>query len=147
LLAAESAADVSDFGAKSKLTALAARPDRTQKQHWLNELQSPESLTGLSRQRAVLAGLFPANQTALQAEMLDEILPSLPLLSNTVDPYFMSSYVSLLLQPMCLPQSVAGMQATLDESAAQLDTTALRFLREAHQADSECLALRRAQIQ
>jgi aminopeptidase N len=145
LLVAEGATDDSDFGVKSALTASAARPDRAQKGHWLAELQSPESLTGLARQRAVMAGLFPSSQTSLQFTMLDEILTSLPKLSHTVDPYFMSSYVKLLLQPMCLPESVAMMQKTLDENAVQLDSTALRFLREAHQADAECLALRSAQ--
>ncbi len=147
LLMAESKADDSDFGVKSNLTALAARPQLAQKQRWLTELQSRESLKGLSRQRAVLGGMFPSNQTALQTQMLDDILQSLPELSHVVDPYFMTSYVRLLLQPMCLPQTVRKMQTTLDESSAQLDSTALRFLREAHQADSECSTLRKAQIQ
>jgi aminopeptidase N len=145
LLAAESAADDSDFAIKSALTAAAARPDRAQKQHWLAELRKPETLTGLARQRAVMAGLFPASQTAVQFELLDEVLQSLPGLSHVVDPYFMSSYVSLLLQPMCRSGSLAKLQSALDEPAAALDTTALRFLREAHQADAECLSLRSAQ--
>jgi hypothetical protein len=145
LLAAERATDDSDFGVKNALTADAARPDHAQKVHWLAELQSHETLTGLARQRAVMAGLFPSSQTSLQFTMLDEILASLPMLSHAVDPYFMSSYVQLLLQPMCLPESVAMMQKTLDENAVRLDSTALRFLREAQQADAECLALRSTQ--
>jgi aminopeptidase N len=145
LLAAERATDDSDFGVKNALTADAARPDHAQKAHWLAELQSHETLTGLARQRAVMAGLFPSSQTSLQFTMLDEILASLPMLSHAVDPYFMSSYVQLLLQPMCLPESVAMMQKTLDENAVRLDSTALRFLREAQQADAECLALRSTQ--
>jgi aminopeptidase N len=147
LLAAEAAVDDSDYGVKSHLTALAARPDLAQKRRWLAELQNPEGLTGLSRQRAVMGGLFPASQTLLQEEVLDEVLQALPVLSHKVDPYFMTSYVKQLLQPMCLPHSVARMQAALDETADQLDSTALRFLREAHQADSECLILRDEQIQ
>jgi hypothetical protein len=46
---------------------------------------------------------------------------------------------------MCLPESGALMQKALDEQADQLNSTALRFLREAHQADRECLALRSVQ--
>jgi len=145
LLAAEASADDSDFGMKSRLTAEAARPDRKQKKHWLTELQSPESLTGLPRQRAVMAGLFPPGQEELHLGLLEEILQSLPQLSHKVDPYFMSSYVGSLLQPVCRPESVAMMQKALDASAGQLDSTALRFLREAHQADAECLALRAVQ--
>jgi aminopeptidase N len=149
MLALERASDTSDFGAKSALTAAAARPDPANKAAWLSELQNPETVTGLSRQRAVMAGLFPANQTALQLESLDQVLEALPELSKTADPYFLSSYASVLLTPMCRPESVAQLQSALDDSmngrADRLNSTALRFLREAHQADRECLALRPAQ--
>lgn len=142
MLAELRAADQSDFGAKSALTVEAARPDAANKAAWLEELEKPETLTGLSRQRAVMAGLFPANQTGLQLEHLDRILGALPALSRTADPYFLSSYTSVLLTPMCRPESVAKMQAALEQQADRLNSTALRFLREAHQADRECLELR-----
>jgi aminopeptidase N len=145
LLAAEIASDDSDFAVKQHLTALAARPQIEQKLRWLAELKQPEELSGLSRQRAVMTGLFPANQTALQAQMLDAILQSLPELSRKVDPYFMSSYVRMLLPPSCLTKSQAQMQRLLDQDADRLDSTATRFLREALQANGECLALRTLQ--
>ena len=145
MLAHERSADTSDFGAKSALTAAASRPDVENKRAWLAELQNPETVTALARQRAVMAGLFPANQTALQLESLSQVLEALPELSKTTDPYFLSSYTSVLLTPMCRPESVAQLQAALDEQADRLNSTALRFLREAHQADRECLALRSAQ--
>jgi len=145
LLEAESAIDTSDFGAKNALTADAATPNPAVKAKWLSELQTPESLTGLSRQRAIMDGIFPANQTAIQLQSLDQVLDALPALSETTDPYFMSSYASTLLTPMCVDESVAKMQQALDSHAEDLSSTALRFLREAHQADRECLALRSAQ--
>jgi hypothetical protein len=145
LLAAESAADNSDYGQKQLLTAQAARPNADNKSQWLAELQSPEGLTGMSRQRAVLAGLYPANQTELQKQALGPVLQSLPRLSHKVDPYFMTSYVESLLKPICSPESAEQMRRALDETSSQLDSTALRFLREAHQADEECLALRAVQ--
>jgi aminopeptidase N len=145
MLARESASDTSDFGVKSALTAAAARPDAANKAAWVSELQNPETVTGLARQRAVMAGLFPANQTALQLQHLNQVLEALPDLSKTADPYFLSSYTSILLTPMCRPESVAQLQSALDEQADRLNSTALRFLREAHQADRECLALRSLQ--
>ena len=142
MLAVERSGDTSDFGEKSALTVAAARPDPAGKKEWLSELQNPETVTGLARQRSVMAGLFPANQTALQLMSLDRILEALPELSETADPYFLSSYTSVLLTPMCRPESFALLQSALDEQADRLNSTALRFLREAHQADRECLALR-----
>jgi len=145
MLALERSSDTSDFGVKSALTAAAARPDPANKAAWISELQNPETVTGLARQRAVMAGLFPANQTGLQLESLSQILEALPELSESADPYFLSSYTSVLLTPMCRPESVAQLQSALDEQSDRLNSTALRFLREAHQADRECLALRAVQ--
>jgi hypothetical protein len=65
-------------------------------------------------------------------------------MSREVDPYFLTSYTGLFT-PMCRAESNALMQATLDEVGEQLNPTALRFLREAHQFDVECQALRAAQ--
>ncbi|MGH8165870.1 MAG: ERAP1-like C-terminal domain-containing protein, partial [Woeseiaceae bacterium] len=101
MLAQERSADTSDFGAKSALTAAASRPDLENKRAWLAELRNPETVTALARQRAVMAGLFPASQTALQLESLSQVLEGLPELSRTTDPYFLSSYTSVLLTPMC----------------------------------------------
>lgn len=143
LLARERAADRSDYGAKSALKVAAARRNLQEKRRWLRELQNPKTVTGLARQRAVMAGLFPAEQTDLQLELLGEVLEALPELSRTTDHYFLSSYASVLLTPMCRPESVAMMQAAIEEQADRLNSTAMRFLREAHQADRECLALRR----
>jgi hypothetical protein len=144
-LAAESAADISDYGVKSALSVNAARPERANKEKWLAELRSPESLAGLAKQRAVMAGLFPSSQTGLHVELLGEILASLPQVSASSDPYFMASYGQALLTPMCVPQSVALLQSALDDQADHLGSTAWRSLREAHQADQECLALRTLQ--
>ena len=143
LLEAETALDPSDSGAKSLLTARASKPVAAVKSNLLDELKSPQSITGLARQRAVMAGMFPSNQTGLQLELLDEILSALPILSGKADPYFLSSYVTVLLMPMCQSVSTTLMRAALDEYEDRLDSTVLRFLREAHQADSECLLLRR----
>jgi aminopeptidase N len=145
MIATERAADDSDFGVKSALTASAALPDRAQKEYWLHELQSPEILTGLAKQRAVMAGLFPPNQTMLQLDFLEDILSSLPALGDSNDPYFISSYVSLLLQPICRPESSEMMRSALAAEEGRLNSTALRFLREASQADAECLNLRSVQ--
>jgi aminopeptidase N len=146
LLEAEEGLDPSDFGTRSLLSTRAALPLESVKAHWLNELQKPESVTGLARQRAVMAELFPSNQTALQLQFLDQILEAMPALSLHGDPYFLSSYARELLTPMCRAESTALMQAALDDYTEQLDATTLRFLREAHQADSECQSLRAMQL-
>jgi hypothetical protein len=145
LLEQEIVRDPSDVGQRSLLTAQAAAPGAANKQYWVDELQSPHAVTNLARQRAVMTGLFPATQTALQLDLLTRILSSLPQMSRDADVYFLTSYTSQMLTPMCRRESSALMQATLDEFEGQLNPTATRFLREAHQADVECTALRGVQ--
>lgn len=146
LLQAEIEGDPSDYGQRQLLGARAAAPDLANKMYWVNELQSPDVLTSLAKQRAVMSELFPATHTGLQLEVLPQLLSSLPRMSREADPYFLASYTGLLT-PMCQPESNALMQATLDDVGDQLNPTALRFLREAHQQDVECRALRAAQNQ
>jgi aminopeptidase N len=144
-LDAEQSRDRSDFARKQWLSARAAVPDSAAKTAALEEIQAPESTTGLAEQRAVMGALFPAGQTDLQVPLLDDILAAMPELSRVRSSYFLSSYADMLLTPMCQPESVARMRAALAEFGDQLDPTTLRFLRESEQADRECLALRSRQ--
>jgi aminopeptidase N len=147
LLEAEIKNDPSDRGRRNLLSAQAAKPNVENKEHWIDDLQSssPTTLTNLARQRAVMAQLFPATQTDLQLELLTKILSALPQMSREADSYFLSSYATTLLTPMCKEESSALMQATLHEFGDQLNPTALRFLREAHETDVNCQALRAVQ--
>ena len=145
LLAAEIERDTSDFGQRQLLSAQAAAPTLENKERWVDELQNPKLLTSLAKQRAVIQELFPPTQTDLELSVLDKVLSTLPRMSREADPYFLKSYTEVLITPMCRSESNAILQSALDEFAGQLNPTAERFIREAHQADVECQALRAAQ--
>ena len=145
LLQAEIERDPSDLGQRNLLTAQAAAPDLTNKQHWVDELQSPQEVNNLSKQRAVLSQLFPPTQTEVQLQLLTRLLSSLPQMSRAADTYFLDSYTSMVLTPMCTTESSDLMQTTLDEYGSELHPTVLKHLREAHQLDVECTALRSVQ--
>ena len=139
LLNTERERDPSDQGQKYAIAADASRPEASIKAFWLEQVADQGSELGLAKQRYAIDALFPANQTGLQAELLGSVLQSLPGLSDR-DPYFTSSYVSGLLRPVCTEESVAAIAAALERGG--LNTTSELFMREAHQADAECLALR-----
>jgi hypothetical protein len=145
LLQTEAERDPSDLGQRNALAARAAMPVEEVKVRWLEELRNPQAVTSLARQRAVMSELFPASQTDLQLKLLGRTLEAIPELSRKGDIYFLSSYASSLLTPMCREESTAMLQETLDTQGATLDPTTLRFLRVAHQADAECAALRSVQ--
>ena len=145
LLAAEIERDSSDFGQRSLLSAQAAAPSLENKEKWVTELQAPKLLTSLAKQRAVIEELFPPTQTELELKVLEQVLSSLPQMSREADPYFVKSYTEVLITPMCDVESNAILQAALDDFSGQLNPTALRFIREAHQLDVECQSLRAVQ--
>jgi aminopeptidase N len=91
LLAAEIERDSSDFSQRNLLSARAAAPDLANKEHWVAELQAPQELSSLAKQRAVIFELFPATQTDVQLQVLEKILSSLPQMSREADAYFLSS--------------------------------------------------------
>jgi hypothetical protein len=137
-IAGELQRDPSDLGEKRAIAARAAWPDLESKRRWLGEILDPESQLGLARKRFAIFNLFPPNQTGLQQQLLPIVLHPLPELSRSADHYFTSSYVEGLLAPVCSATSTQIMGEYLD---ADLSSTALRFLREAHQADAECASL------
>jgi aminopeptidase N len=139
LLNTERERDPSDQGQKYAIAADASRPEAPIKAFWLKQIINQESELGLAKQRYAIDALFPANQTGLQAKLLDSVLQSLPGLSDR-DPYFISSYVSGLLRPVCTEESVEAIAAALERGG--LNTTSELFMREAHQVDAECLVLR-----
>jgi aminopeptidase N len=145
LLAAEIEQDASDFAQRRLLSAEAAAPNLANKEQWVDELQNPQLLTSLAKQRAVIEELFPATQTDLQLKVLEKLLSSLPQMSREADAYFLMSYTEVLFTPMCRQESNALLQTALDDFSGQLNPTALRFVREAHQMDVECQSLRAAQ--
>ena len=87
--------------------------------------------------------MFPSHQSAIQAELLDRVVAALPALSQTRDPYFLSSYAGTLLFGTCTSDGAQRLAAALERSEG-LHPTALKFLRQAHQQETECVTLRQA---
>ena len=139
----EAAADLSDAGRQMTIAARAGRPELAVKRRWLADFLDTGSPQPLSRQRSAMRALFPSHQTALHGALLDDIVAALPALSQGRDSYFLSSYGRTLLYGVCRGESVASLARALD-GRARLHPTLLRVLREAHQRDARCLALRRA---
>ena len=140
-IAAELKKDLSDRSRKLAIAARAAQPDMEVKLDWLREVQNPDSAMGLADKRFAIYNLVPPNQALLGLELLETILHSLDELSEHSDHYFTSHYVRGLLGKTCRQEGVARIAAHL-ETPERLSSTALRFLREAHQADNECAELR-----
>jgi aminopeptidase N len=140
-LAAQSARDPSDYGRKMAIAVESAMPDPARKRHWLAIASRPGHPSGLASQRKVMEALLPSNQGAINAELLPDLLSALAGFDPGVDPYFAARFAQGLLVPLCT-QEAARAYAEATASEAPLASAARLFLREAQQANQECLRVR-----
>jgi aminopeptidase N len=136
----EAERDRSYNGQQRAFAAAAARPDYETKRHWLEVFQESESSLPFPAQRSAMAELFPANQVALQTDLLGEILDPLAAMSGTRDPYFLHNYTHHLLATSCRSEAVEEFSQMLADSE-RLDATVRKNLLEARQEAKRCLAL------
>ena len=92
----ESSNDGSDAGQRMFIATLAGRPDMEMKLEWLDEIQHKKSPLPLARKRAAIQRLFPAHQQNLHSQLAEDILASLPKISETASDSLLSSYSMLI---------------------------------------------------
>lgn len=92
----ESSNDGSDAGQRMFIATLAGRPDMEMKLEWLDEIQQKKSPLPLARKRAAMHRLFPAHQQNLHSQLAEEILASLPKVSEAASDSLLSSYSMLI---------------------------------------------------
>lgn len=143
MIADELARDGSDFGQRQAIKAEASLPEITAKSKWIAEVINPNSKLDFEMHKAAMEGMFPSYQTAIQMQVLDQVVDALPEVSKAHGSFFLSRFAGQLLGPVCDPKSVSMLEAAL-RGADQLHPTALKFLRETHQADLRCVGIKTA---
>lgn len=92
----ESSNDGSDAGQRMFIATLAGRPDIEMKLEWLDEIQQKKSPLPLARKRAAMHRLFPAHQQSLHSQLAEDILASLPKVSEAASDSLLASYSMLI---------------------------------------------------
>lgn len=92
----ESSSDGSDAGQRMFIATLAGRPDMEMKLEWLDEIQQKKSPLPLARKRAAMHRLFPAHQQNMHSELAEDILASLPRVSEVASDALLASYSMLI---------------------------------------------------
>ncbi len=138
MLVAEKQLDSSDAGVLSAIAVESAIPDLSVKQKWVAHFMEKENPLPLSHQRKAMEAMFPANQVALQEQLLPELLAALPMMNQTRDNYYKRSYGRDLLAGICTESGLQQIKAALNKD--QIGTTLYRFLSENVQKAEECVA-------
>ncbi|MFT4938441.1 MAG: aminopeptidase N [Paraglaciecola sp.] len=136
-ISSETAADQSDAGKRASIAAESALPDSEVKQRWLSIFLNNDNPLPLSNQRAAMESIFPANQLALQETMLPELINALPMIKDSRDNYYQSSYAKDLFAGVCTERGLALIEMALDRN--KIGTTLYRFLSENVQKAQRCV--------
>ncbi|WOT04520.1 aminopeptidase N [Shewanella youngdeokensis] len=136
----ERTADTSDSGQKAALAAEVSRPDALKKRQWLTRIQQETNLP-FSKQRTIMAHLYPSEQKALSNVTAQQRLSTLAQLDKNKGPVFMRSYAKLLIPTDCSYASVSALNDTLARVTSLSDGTA-RAIKETVQQEQKCLLIK-----
>ncbi|NHZ44343.1 aminopeptidase N [Massilia aquatica] len=143
LIAAEQARDNSDAGQAAALRATVIRPDAAVKRQWLATIMDQKTTLPFSRVRTAMENLYPAGQRVLSEMSAAERLRQLPALDKAAGPVYMRSFAATLIPKDCTPASVARLARAAKELKGLSEGT-MRALRDQHENDRRCLAVRKA---
>ncbi|UOD33684.1 aminopeptidase N [Massilia violaceinigra] len=143
LIAAEQARDNSDAGQAAALRATVIRPDAAVKRQWLATIMDLNTTLPFSRVRTAMENLYPAGQRVLSEMSAAERLRQLPALDKAAGPVYMRSFAATLIPKDCTPASVARLARAAKELKGLSEGT-MRALRDEHENERRCLAVRKA---
>ena len=136
-LATEKQADPSDAGKIAAIAVEASLANVEIKKQWIARFMDNDNPLPLSNQRAAMGSLFPANQVAIHAEFLPELIAALPMIKVSKDNYYQSSYASNLFAGICTKHELSLIESALDKD--KIGTTLYRFLSENVQKAQLCI--------
>ncbi|GHF87610.1 aminopeptidase N [Thalassotalea marina] len=138
LLTAEKAKDNSDTGVKNAIYAEVVRPEAEVKAKWFDVvINNPDKLK-LSTLRYIMWGLFPAEQSALEAPYKDRILAQIPKLNAGDDLSLLDSFTGSMLPSQCTAESEAEL-AKLVEEYKDMKPQVLKTVKARHQGVQRCV--------
>ncbi|WP_154223209.1 aminopeptidase N [Marinicella rhabdoformis] len=137
LIANEKTKDPSDSGMLAAIAAEAALPVLAIKKQWVDQFLNNDNPLPLSHQRKAMESLFPANQVALQEQLLTEMLAALPMIKRNRDNYYQRSYARDLFAGICTENGLKLIQTASDKKT--IGTTLYRFLSENVQKAEACV--------
>ena len=131
--------DNTDSGQKAALAAEVSRPDALKKRQWLTRIQQHTNLP-FSKQRTIMANLYPSEQKSLSAVSAEQRLATLAELDKEKGAVFMRSYAKYLIPTDCSYASVSNLQNL--QSQHRFSDGTQRALKEATAREQRCLLIK-----
>ncbi|WP_286233887.1 aminopeptidase N [Thalassotalea sediminis] len=138
LLDTEKAKDNSDTGVKNAIYAEVLRPEEAVKKKWFDVvINNPENLK-LSTLRYIMWGLFPSEQSVLEAPYKEKILAHIPTLNEGSDLGLLSAFASSMIPSECTAESEAEL-AKLVKQYKDMKPQVLKTVKARHQNVGRCI--------
>lgn len=138
LLETEKTKDNSDSGVKSAIYAEVLRPEADVKAKWFDVVVNNPDKLKLSTLRYIMWGLFPAEQSQLEAPYKARILAHIPQLNAGSDLGLLSAFTGAMLPTECTVESEAEL-AKLVVEYKDMKAQALKSVKAQHQNVSRCV--------
>lgn len=137
-LAAEKVNDTSDKGAKYAIYSEVLRPDADIKAKWFNEVvENPNNLK-LSTLRFVMHGLFPVEQSHLEAPYKARIVDFIATLNQKGDLAMLGNFTGTMLPTDCTNESEQALSKLVD-AYADMKPQAIKPIKKAHETAQRCV--------
>jgi aminopeptidase N len=133
----EKQADPSDAGKIAAISVESSLENVEIKKQWIAHFMDNDAPLPLSYQRAAMGSLFPANQVAIQAQFLPELIAALPMIKASKDNYYQQSFARDLFAGICTKHELSLIESALDKD--KIGTTLYRFLSENVQKAQLCV--------
>ena len=138
LLTAEKMKDNSDSGVKNAIYAEVLRPEAAVKAKWFDVVVNNPNKLKLSTMRYIMYGLFPSEQSALEAPYKTQILAHIPKLNAGSDLGLLEAFTDYMLPSECSVESEAEL-AQLVVDYKGMKPQALKSVKASHQSVSRCI--------
>ena len=133
--------DPSERGQQAAMTAKAALPNQTTKQEMLNLLLNEDAKLSLSRRKAIMHGLFPANQLDMRKSFEEKIYKALEQLEGKSSDEFITA-IARWLGPFNCEVESGQRAAKFLNGHKKLPPGAIKYLRIGQQENDRCVKVR-----
>lgn len=137
----EAKKDNTERAKKSLISADAARPVKSVKTKWFNEVSDPESKLKLSRLNAAMRGMFPLEQQRFKKMFADDFYTVLPKLVEGRENHFLGTFARAMVPVFCSKQSGEVLRDYIDNHKSELPYPVVKSLRISLQENGRCVKI------
>lgn len=139
ILQTEEKLDSSATAAKSKIAALASRPNLDAKKKWFEIITSEHEKYSLSELTSAMKNMFPPERANWKLHFADSFYRELPKLTKTQQGHFLEEFSENFVPALCSTETVDRIKNYIEEKNKEFPTSLVKTLRISNQENQRCV--------